>query len=81
VKSAKGENTKAAKSGKDVKSVKSRPCPDGIIVDDVNITNNFLENSSGSSSGSSDPDERILAFVEEIKCYDTSLVTNMNYLF
>ena len=65
VKSAKGENTKAEKSGKDVKSVKSRPCPDGIIVDDDYIVN-FQENSSDK---------------EAIKCYDTSLVTNMTNLF
>jgi len=36
VKSAKGENTKAAKSGKDVKSVKSRPCPDSVVLNDSN---------------------------------------------
>ena len=53
------------KSGKDVKSVKSRPCPDGIIVDDDNIII-IPENS---------PDK------EAIQCYDTSLVTNMIGLF
>merc|ERR1711957_521112 len=63
-KSAKGENTKAAKKGKDVKSVKSRPCPDGKKVDDDNIEI-IQENSSDK---------------EAMKCFDTSLVTNMNYL-
>merc|ERR1711957_1021806 len=63
--SAKGENTKAAKSGKGVKSVKSRPCPDGILVDDDNIEI-IQENSSDN---------------EAMKCYDTSLVTNMTKFF
>ena len=67
VKSAKGENTKAAKSGKGVKSVKSRPCPDdGIKIDDANIAITLFENSSNK---------------EAIRCYDTSLVRNMNDLF
>ena len=62
-----GENTKAAKSGKGVKSVKSRPCPDdGIIIDDNNIAITLLENSSKK---------------EAIRCYDTSQVTNMTNLF
>merc|ERR1711957_520831 len=65
VKSAKGENTKAAKSGKGVKNVKSRPCPDGILVDDDNIEI-IQENSSDN---------------EAMKCYDTSLVTNMTKFF
>merc|ERR1711957_440298 len=65
VKSAKGENTKAAKSGKHVKSVKSRPCPDGKKVDDDNIEI-IQENSSDK---------------EAIQCFDTSLVTNMTNLF
>merc|ERR1712160_227889 len=65
--SAKGENTKAAKSGKGVKSVKSRPCPDdGIKIDDDNIEITLFENSSNK---------------EAIRCYDTSLVRNMNDIF
>ena len=76
VKSVKGENTKAAKSGKDVKSVKSRPCRDWIIVNDDSIKKIFQ------NSGDSDVDKtRILAVVEDRKCYDTSGVTNMNGLF
>merc|ERR1712238_284078 len=65
LKSAKGEKTKAAKSGKDVKSVKSRPCPDGKKVNDDNIEI-IQENSLDK---------------EAMKCFDTSLVTNMNDLF
>merc|ERR1711957_928678 len=63
--SAKGENTKAPKSGKDVKSVKSRPCPDGKKINDDNIEI-IQENASDK---------------EAIRCYDTSLVTNMKKLF
>merc|ERR1711957_734931 len=44
----------------------TRPCPNGIIVGDDNIKNALLENSSDK---------------ETIKCFDTSLVTNMNNLF
>jgi len=67
VKSAKGENTKAVKSGKGVNSVKSPPCPDdGILVDDDNIKTILKENSSDK---------------EALKCYDTSQVTYMYDLF
>merc|ERR1712238_264752 len=95
-KSVKGETTKAAKSGKNVKSVKSRPCRDSIIVNDDNIRIYFPSDpGSGDGSGdcsddgsddcsgdgSGDADSRILAVAEEIKCFDTSQVTNMTNLF
>ena len=69
-----------AKSVKSVKSVKSRPCRDWIIVDDDSIRDIFLEKSTDNSDSGND-ETRILAVVEDRKCYDTSGVTNMNGLF
>ena len=44
----------------------TRPCPDSVVLNDSNVEEKLLENSSDK---------------ETIKCFDTSLVTIMNSLF
>merc|ERR1712160_85418 len=44
----------------------TRPCPDSVVLNDSNVKDQLLEKSSDK---------------ETIKCFDTSLVTNMNNLF
>ena len=44
----------------------TRPCPDSVVLNDSNVKDELLENSSDKEAN---------------RCYDTSLVTNMTNLF